>query len=119
MADAPPTRRLWRIARTDPPTRDDFVSRAARGEPSPDDPEATRLWDGLSVYDTQAQARRTARRYRGLGAFLAAVDVPLDGRCRIERTLHRAGHHTVWGDADLLHAAVARVVSVAADEGSE
>lgn len=71
------------------------------------------------MYDTQAQARRTARRYRGLGAFLAAVDVPLDGRCRIERTLHRAGHHTIWGNADLLHAAVARVVSVAADEGSE
>jgi len=119
MDDVPPTRRLWRIARTDPPTRDDFVSRAARGAPSPDDSEAMRLWDGLSVYDTQAHARRTARRYRGLGACRAAVDVPLDGRCRIERTLHRAGHHTIWGDADLLHAAVARVVSVAADEGSE
>ena len=115
MSETPNTRRLWRIVKTNPPTRDDFVSPAERGEPPPDDSELARLKRGLSMYATEAQARRNARHYRNLGPFLAAVDVPLDGRCEIERTLNAPGHYTVWGEAALLHDAVALLRPVTAN----
>ena len=98
-------RLFYRIVRTNPSTLDDFLSNAARGRPKPTDPEDARVWDGLSVYSTAAQARRQRRRSPILGAFIAVLRVPLDGSVRVERT-RGAGHHTLWADAATLLALV-------------
>ena len=73
------------------------MSNLARGRPIPDDPEDARVWDGLSVYCTAAQARRKRRTSPVLGSFIAVLRVPLDGSVRIERT-RGEGHHTIWGE---------------------
>ena len=90
---------LHRIVLTAPPTVTDFLSDKERGRPQPTEQELLRLWDGLSMYATEAQARRKARGVPALGAFIATVDIPEDGSVRYERTLKSSGHHTVWGDA--------------------
>jgi hypothetical protein len=63
MQDTPPTRRLYRLLRSTRPTRDDFVSNAARGRPAPTDNGLARLWNGLSMYELEEQARATATAY--------------------------------------------------------
>jgi hypothetical protein len=88
------TRFLYRIVRTDPPTLEDFLSNAARGRPLPDNPADVRVWDGLSVYSTEAQARRKRRTSPVLGQFIATLEVPADGSIRFERT-RGAGHFTI------------------------
>ncbi len=111
---AVPVRVLYRIVRTDPPTRRDFMSEAELGKPPRgDDPLAERVWSGISTYQTEAQARRKASTYPWLGAYIAALAIPAGGAIRIERTFPRsAGHHTLWGDAHELLRYVARVVPV-------
>lgn len=104
-------RLLHRIVRSDPPTRDDFVSQAARDRPVPDDPRDVRVWDGVSVYSTAAQARRKRRTSPVLGSWIAVLSVPLDGSVRVERT-RGAGHHTIWGDPATLLALVVAVEPV-------
>lgn len=107
------TRLFFRIVQSDPPTRLDFTSKQAQGAPSRDPrPEIVRLQDGLSVYSTEAQARRTARRYPVLGRYIAALRVPEGTAIRVERTLSREGHHTIWGEPDDLLARVLSVVPV-------
>jgi hypothetical protein len=100
---------LARVIASLTPTIQDFTSPAASGETfSHPDPGRRRLWDGLSFYATEAQARRNARRYRAHGEFLAIVRIERDAPIRVERTLG-PGHYTVWGDpAEIL----ARVVAV-------
>ena len=102
-------RMLYRIARTSPPTLDDFRSDAARGEPAPLDPEQARLYDGISTFNTAQQAWRKAQAYPVLGRYLAAIILPDDGPVRIERTLGSRGHYTVWADPAYLLAQVASV----------
>ncbi len=66
------------------------------------------LWNGLSLYATEAQARATAAAYprRGWRA-VAAVNLPDDGRFHVRKTLG-PGHDTVWGAAtDLLACVIA------------
>jgi hypothetical protein len=106
-------RRLYRIVKTNPPKLADFVSNAAKERPIPDDarPEARRLWDGLSAYATEAQARRHAKISPMLGSFLAELAITPDAPVRIERTLG-TGHYTIWGDPALLLACVTRVAAV-------
>jgi hypothetical protein len=67
-----------------------------------------RLWSGLSFWATAAQARRSARRFRKQGQFIAVVAIEVDGPFRVEKT-RGPGHFTVWG---LPHAFLERVVSV-------
>ena len=106
-------RTFHRIAGTDPPTRDDLLSDAAQGIPPPvDDPVRARLHDGISVFNTEQQARNKARDYPFLGGFIARLEIPEDAPVRIERTLRSAGHHTIWGDADVLLGYVVSVVPV-------
>jgi hypothetical protein len=93
---------FYRITRTDPPTLWDFRSAKDRGRREPESAEERRLWDGISVYATEAQARRKARSLPLLGRFIAAVVLSEDDSVRVERTLSTAGHHTLWGDAALL-----------------
>jgi len=103
MRDVPPIRPLYRLLRRTTPTVADFVSNAARGRPAPPVADLAALWDGLSMYATEAQARATAAAYprRGWRA-VATVALPDDGRFRVRKTLG-PGHSTVWGEAtDLL-----------------
>jgi hypothetical protein len=91
-------RTVHRIVLTDPPTRDDFSSNAGKGRrPRSDEPEVLRLWDGLSVYATLAQARRKARGAPYLGRYVATLRIPDRAPARLERT-RGPGHHTLWAD---------------------
>jgi hypothetical protein len=83
---------------------------AWKGMKPPDDrPETLRVWSGISVYATAVQARRMARRYRGHGDYIATIRVFEGGPIRIERTLARPGHHTLWARPEELLAAVVGV----------
>jgi hypothetical protein len=100
---------LYRVVQTDPATELAFTSNAALGRPLLDPtPEKRRLWSGLSFWATAAQARRSARRFRNQGSFIAVVAIELGAPIRIEKT-RGPGHYTVWG---LPHALLERVVSV-------
>jgi hypothetical protein len=102
---------VFRIVQTDPPTTDDFISNAARGKlPHRPDPEVLRLWDGLSVFATESQARRQARRLPNLGSYIAELAIPATAHC--EPTLRTPGHHTVWGDPSTLLDCIVRVIPV-------
>ena len=107
------TRTFYRIVRSNPPTLDDFTSNEAKGRPLRDTaPETRRLWSGLSVNATEAQARRRAKQYPMLGRYIAAVRIPESGSIHWERTTSVPGHHTIWGaPSELLHC-VASVVPV-------
>jgi hypothetical protein len=105
---------LHRIVRSDPATRQDFVSKGEMGLIDPRaDAETRRLESGLSMYRTAAQARRKARALPFLGGFIAAVRVPMAGAFIVERTTSSAGHHTVWGDAEALLECVVTIEPVA------
>ena len=101
---------FYRIVKSDPPTLIDFMSPEARGRvPRHPTVEVLRLWDGISAYETEEQARAKARELPRLGRYIAAVLVPEDGPIRHERTLDSEGHWTLWGEpAELLR----RVTSV-------
>ncbi len=107
-------RSLYRIVLADPPTLADFTSKAEAGVPLPRalGPEAIRLWDGISVFATESQARRAARRYPLLGSFITRLSVPTIPGVRYERTLGTPGHYTLWGDSALLLACVVGVTRV-------
>jgi hypothetical protein len=98
---------------TDPPTVDDFRSEQAKGRrPRNSEPETLRLWNGISVYRTEAQARRKARALPILGTFIAAVYLAEGVAVRYERTTKSDGHYTLWGDAHVLLAGVVNVTPV-------
>jgi hypothetical protein len=106
-------RTFYRIVRSNPPDLRDFVSQAAQGIPSGRrDPEALRLRRGISVYATEAQARRKARGVGTLGAFIARLEMPADSPIISERTTESSGHHTLWGEPATLMACVVAVLPV-------
>jgi hypothetical protein len=106
---------VYRITWTDPPSLRDFQSNAEKGiELNSTSTEAARLHDGISVFRTLSQARKTARRrapWRGRG-FIAQIDIPSNSAVRIERTLKSAGHYTLWADAESMLSWVASVEPV-------
>ena len=102
---------FWRIVHSDPPTIGDLLSNRARGRIVPEDETQRRLWDGISVYATPAQARRAALRFPQLGGYLARLDIPEDAPVQIKRTRRRRGHHTIWGEPSFLLDCVVEVVS--------
>lgn len=103
---------FYRIALTNPPSVDDFLSDKARGEPPPPDPNHYHLWDGISVFNTETQARNKGRDYPFLGSFIAQLDIPDNAPVRWARTLRTPGHHSVWGDPTYLLGCVARIALV-------
>jgi hypothetical protein len=80
--------------------------------PRRDDPEVARLWDGISVFATEAQARRRARSAPWLGSPIAELVIIEALPIRFDRTTRSAGHFTVWGEPDDLLQCVRRVVPV-------
>ena len=106
---------LYRIVARDPPTLDDFTSNQARSKQPrlPADLEVLRLWNGLSAYATEAQARRKALSAPYLGDYIAKLIIRDDSPIQRERTLPRSpGHHTIWGEPGAVLASVQRVVPV-------
>jgi hypothetical protein len=69
-----------------------------------------RLWDGISVYESEAQAREKARQFPDLGTHLARLEIPMSIGARIERTTRSEGHHTIWAPAAMLHACIVSIV---------
>ena len=90
--------RLYRIVRNNPPAQDDFMSKGHLGIPCPvADPEVQGRWTGLSLFGSEEQARRVARRLPMLGSFIVALDIPPSAGARAEPTTG-PGHYTVGGD---------------------
>lgn len=80
--------------------------------------EAQQLLDGISVFRTAAQARRTARKrppWMGRG-HIARIVIPGDTKVRIERTTKSAGHYTLWADPASIMSWVVGVESVSEPE---
>ena len=107
-----------RVTQNNPPEREDVMSNAAQGIPPPDDdPQRAMLNDGISVFNTEQQARKKVLSLRelgiNLGDYIARLDIP-DGApgVRIERTLRTPGHHTIWADPDQLLEYVVSIVPV-------
>ncbi len=99
-----------------PATRQDFESYRELGRRlfNPNDSEMRSMWEGLSVFNTEKQARNSAKAsmFRGY-AGVACMTIPLDGSIRFERTGRTSrAHHTVWAPADRLSACVTGYVSL-------
>lgn len=108
-----PARAFYRIVHGDPPAVGDFLSNAALGRPPRrPDPGVLRLWDGISVYETEQHAREKAQQFPQLGRFLARLEIPVGLAVRIERTTRSEGHHTLWAPATVLHSCIVGVVPV-------
>ncbi len=93
-------RTFYRIVQTDPPTPHDLLSNQAKGRIAVGTLTAKRQeqWNGLSVFATEAQAKRRARDRPRLGAFVTEREVPDDGSIRYERTSPGTpGHCTLGG----------------------
>lgn len=107
-------RSFFRIVHTNPPGWLDFAShRVKKGTPRADLPaELRRIWDGVSVYDTEERARRLAKRRRYLGRFIAEVQIIDGGPIRYEKTTDDPHHYTLWADPDEIWQSVVRVAPV-------
>lgn len=104
---------LHRMAKSDPPEREDFLSREGQGLGPPDDrEEARRLNSGVSMFATEQQARNKAQRYPFLGRHIARLEIPDDAPILVERTTESRGDYTAWGDPDELRKYVVSVVPV-------
>ena len=108
----PPKSRFYRIIQEAVATEADFEPYSAQGRPAPSDPYLRRLWQGISVYDSLERALSQARRRPGLGAYVAELEIPWGRHIQAERTGHRRGHHTLWGEPAALLACVIRVFPV-------
>ena len=107
-----PARTFYRIIQSDQATEADFLPYGSRGGPIPTDPQLRRMWSGISVYDTLDRARSQALKRPGLGAYIAELEVQWGRSVRAERTGHRRGYHTLWGEPSVLLACVRRIVPV-------
>jgi hypothetical protein len=101
---------LYRIIKGDEPTLVDLTSSEAQGiPPRSNAPEILRLWDGISCWATEMQARRTIRSFPYLGTHIVVLQIPDGAPVRVERT-RGPGHHTVWGDPAVLLSYVRSVI---------
>ena len=106
-------RRFYRLVRSNPPTLDDFLSNREKGIPmARPDPEVALLWDGLSVYATETQARNQAKAKPWLGAYIAELSIAEADPITFRRSGTSRGHHTLWGDPFELLARALRIAKV-------
>jgi hypothetical protein len=106
--------RFYRIVISNPPTVRDFYSQKALGIPlaRPGDAAILRMYDGVSVYWTEIQARNRARATPRLGGYIAVLDIPENAPITIQRTGLGRGHHTLWGPPDEMLRCVVNVLVV-------
>jgi hypothetical protein len=113
VSTADAVRTFYRLIPTERPTVDDFRSDKDLGEPPPrGDPELVRMWQGISVNNTETQARNKGRDLPWLGGYIAVLEIPAGGTITYRRTGRGRGHYTVWGDPNDLLRCVVRVVPV-------
>jgi hypothetical protein len=109
---------FYRLVRSNPARFVDVLSKADLGEPLREDtPESCRLWQGISVYATEAQARRKGRASPMLGRFIARIELPDDSPVVSERTTTSSGHHTLWGDPSSILAAIVEISAISSEGG--
>jgi hypothetical protein len=109
--DRPRRRSLFRLVETDPPSREAFLSAYELGRTPPgSSPRQVAVHKGVSMFETEEQARRLAAEQRRKYDYIAEVAIP-EG-VRVERQGHREGHHNVYVPADDLLRWVVRVVPV-------
>ncbi len=110
---------FFRLVSSNPATIADVLSKQALGEPLREDTaENRRLWSGISVYATEAQARRKGRASPVLGQFIARIELPDDPPIKFERTTASSGHRTLWGEASVILQCITHIVTVAHGGGS-
>lgn len=114
MSEPQDSRLFFRLVETNPPTRRDFLSYSELGIGLVrQDEESVRLSTGISVFRTDAQARRIAKRRSFRGTFFIAVlGLPIGADYRLERTKPSPGHFTLWADPDIIASWVARMIPV-------
>ena len=113
MSPPAAVRTFYRLIPAEQPTERDFLSDKDLGEPAPrDDPELLRMWEGISVNNTEAQARNKGRDLPWLGRYIAVLDIPEGGPITYQRTGRSRGHHTLWGEPSELLRCVVRVTPV-------
>jgi hypothetical protein len=76
------------------------------------DPEVALLWDGISVYATETQARNQAKAKPWLGAYIAEITISEGDPIIFRRTGTGRGHHTLWGKPADLRARQTRLIEV-------
>ncbi len=111
---------LFRIVDSDPPNAKEFLSQFAlhRVPRRPLPPHLARLWDGVSVYDSERRARSQARRLPRLGKFIAELRIPPESPLRWEQTTDDPKYFTVWGDPSDILGCVIRVTPVERHDGT-
>jgi hypothetical protein len=107
------TRRFYYLLKTDPPTREQFLSYHAQGKAKPPlKPRQIDRYKSISVWETPQQARDCAAGMSEDFKFIAALDVPDDAP--VVR-IGRPGHHEIRDDhatPERLQSWVAEIVPV-------
>jgi hypothetical protein len=108
------SRDFYRILEGPTPTLRDFTSFHALGRPlRRQTPELLRRWRGISLYETEAQARATALWRPSIGRYIAAVRIEVGAPIDVEQTGDPAtGHYTLWGEPSEFLARVVWIVPV-------
>ncbi len=99
----------YRVVKTDPPTRDDFLSDEAKGRrPRPAQVRNPLLYRGISVFETVAAIEAVRERVPLLG-HVAELAIP-EGAPVGDHKTGGPGHWTLVGDPDVLLGCVTRIV---------
>lgn len=113
-------RTFSRIVKSNPPRRDDFLANTARGRRPARSLTSTqaRRWEGISVFETAEQARRHVGKRPALGGVIAEIRPPPGSLVHAERTNpSNPGHHALWGRPEDVRQRVARMITVAENDG--
>lgn len=91
------SRVFFRVTRSDPPALADFTSNHALGRILPN-PSAERIkvWQGISVFESEELARRKARSVPQIGQFIARLEIEDESGIESMPTFSK-GHYTLWG----------------------
>lgn len=103
--------RFYRVAKTDPPTRDDFLTWVEKGNRMPDRAtEKERLSrTSVSVYLTAEAAEAQRAIFPKLGDYVVPLDVPEGGKISWVQTGPNKAHYDLHGGSanELLALAIA------------
>ncbi|MGB3306431.1 MAG: hypothetical protein WBA63_09630 [Thermomicrobiales bacterium] len=77
------------------PSEPDFLSLEAQGRPCLN-PKLQRLWQGVSCWETEEQAREMQAGVLRRMRYIAVLEIAHDGNIRFERTGKSDGHYTIW-----------------------
>ena len=97
------------MVRSNPPTIQDFLSFEVLNRPRPPG-ISEREWAGVSMFSDWKSLHEMLRRVRHLRTGRCAiVEIPDGAPVEVEQTFQQ-GHHTVWGDPEVLLRCVVQVI---------